>query len=74
MSLPNLRDSAALALTEHPNLKVALRNDDERQALVIQGIDVTIWFGKLDHSIARAKHLADSPRGIVASSEYLAQY
>lgn len=74
MSLPNLRDSVALALTEHPNLKVALRNDDQRQALVIEGIDVTIWFGKLDHSISGAKHLADSSRGIVASSEYLAQY
>lgn len=61
-------------MAEHAKLKVELITDDQRQALVIEGIDVAIRFGKLDDLTAVAKHLADLPRGIVASPEYLAQY
>ena len=60
-------------LERHPALRVDLRMSDERQELVLEGVDVAFRFGTLINSSATARHLASPPRLLVASPNYLAR-
>jgi DNA-binding transcriptional LysR family regulator len=60
-------------LERHPALCVDLRMSDERQELVLEGVDIAFRFGTLTNSSATARRLASPPRLLVASPNYLAR-
>ncbi|MGX6999652.1 LysR substrate-binding domain-containing protein [Caballeronia sp. KNU42] len=59
-------------MSAHPALHVELRMADERQDLIIEGVDVAFRFGLLKDSNATATMLGRCPRMLVASPDYLA--
>lgn len=58
-------------LQRHPNLRVDLGINDARQDLVADGFDVALRLGGLPSSSLIARKLADAPRVLVASPNYL---
>lgn len=67
--IPRLPDFMVL----HPALRINLQISDERQNLVIEGVDVAFRLGVLTDSSAIARKLATAPRLLVAAPEYLAR-
>jgi DNA-binding transcriptional LysR family regulator len=57
----------------HPQLRVTLLLDDDRQDLVAQGIDVALRFGVLPDSCAVARKLHAWPRIAAAAPRYIAR-
>ena len=79
-----LRIAASSSFTEHvviprlaefmgrnPKLRVVLLVNDERQALITEGVDVAFRFGSLGDSTATARRLGSIKRVLVASPAYL---
>ncbi|MEO6679763.1 MAG: LysR family transcriptional regulator [Pseudomonas sp.] len=60
-------------LERHPELKVELLMDDQRQDLVIEGVDIALRFGPLPDSSALAKRIGSTPRIVAAAPGYLAR-
>ncbi len=58
-------------LARHPKLRVVLLINDERQALISEGVDVAFRFGLLGDSTATARRLGSIQRVLVASPQYL---
>lgn len=56
----------------HPGLQIELILDDQRQNLLVEGVDVALRFGVLPDSTATMRKLANWPRALVASPSYLA--
>ena len=59
-------------MSAHPALHVDLRMADNRQDLIVEGVDVAFRFGQLKDSTATATMLGRCPRLLVASPDYLA--
>lgn len=57
----------------HPGLRVELAMTDQRQNLIVEGVDVALRFGTLTDSTAVAKKIGVSTRLLVASPDYLAR-
>ncbi len=55
----------------YPHLKLEFLMNDQRQDLVLEGVDVAIRLGELPDSSARARRLTTIRRIIVAAPEYL---
>jgi DNA-binding transcriptional LysR family regulator len=79
-----LRIAASSSFTEHmviprlaeflgrnPKLRVVLLVNDQRQALITEGVDVAFRFGSLGDSTATARRLGSIKRMLVASPAYL---
>ena len=79
-----LRIAASSSFTEHmviprlaeflgrnPKLRVVLLVNDQRQALITEGVDVAFRFGSLGDSTATARRLGSIERMLVASPAYL---
>lgn len=60
-------------MARHPLLRINLQISDERQNLVIEGVDIALRLGVLSDSSAIARKLATAPRLLVAAPEYLAR-
>ena len=60
-------------MSAHPALHVDLRMADDRQDLIVEGVDVAFRFGTLKDSNATATMLGRCPRILVASPDYLAR-
>lgn len=60
-------------MSMHPALHVDLRMADNRQDLIVEGVDVAFRFGTLKDSNATATMLGRCPRMLVASPDYLAR-
>lgn len=61
-----------LALTEaHPNLQITVHASDALHHIHEDAIDMAIRYGPLDDSSLMARKLADAPRVLVASPDYL---
>ncbi len=60
-------------MDRHPALQVDLILKDERQDLVVEGVDVALRFGPLLDSTATARHVGEWPRVLSASPGYLAK-
>ena len=58
-------------LKAHPKLRVVLLINDQRQALITEGVDVAFRFGPLGDSTATARRLGSTQRVLVASPAYL---
>ena len=58
-------------LKDHPKLRVVLLINDQRQALITEGVDVAFRFGPLGDSTATARRLGSTQRVLVASPAYL---
>jgi DNA-binding transcriptional LysR family regulator len=58
-------------LANHPKLRVVLLINDQRQALISEGVDVAFRFGRLGDSTATARRLGSTQRVLVASPAYL---
>src|SRR5712692_2712167 len=58
-------------LRRHPKLRLMLLINDQRQALISEGVDVAFRFGALADSNATARRLGSFPRVLVASPAYL---
>ncbi len=58
-------------LDRHPELRVDLLLDDEKQDLVKEGVDVAFRFGALADSTATARKLVTWPRALAAAPSYL---
>jgi DNA-binding transcriptional LysR family regulator len=58
-------------LDRHPQLRVDLLLDDQRQDLVKEGVDVAFRFGALADSSATARKLVSWPRALAAAPSYL---
>jgi len=58
-------------LANHPRLRVVLLINDQRQALIREGVDVAFRFGPLGDSTATARRLGSIQRVLVASPGYL---
>jgi len=59
-------------LKQHPALRIDLMTEDQRQDLVIEGVDVALRFGPLPDSTATARPILAWPRILVAAPGYLA--
>ena len=59
-------------MSAHPALHVDLRMADDRQDLIVEGVDVAFRFGPLKDSNATSTILGRCPRILVASPDYLA--
>jgi DNA-binding transcriptional LysR family regulator len=59
-------------MSAHPALHVDLRMADDRQDLIVEGVDVALRFGQLKDSNATSTMLGRCPRMLVASPDYLA--
>lgn len=57
----------------HPELRVDLLLNDQRQNLVAEGVDVAVRYGTLSDSTAIARRLGSTPRLLVAAPSYLAR-
>lgn len=79
-----LRVAASSSFTEHvviprldeflarnPRLRIVLLINDQRQALITEGVDVAFRFGSLGDSAAIARRLGSIQRVLVASPAYL---
>ena len=55
----------------HPALRVEMVMTDQRQNLVMEGVDIALRFGALPDSSATAKRIGISHRMLVASPDYL---
>jgi DNA-binding transcriptional LysR family regulator len=79
-----LRVAASSSFTEHaviprldeflrrnPKLRIVLLVNDQRQALITEGVDVAFRFGSLGDSTATARRLGSIERVLVASPAYL---
>ena len=58
-------------LARHPKLRIVLLVNDQRQALITEGVDVAFRFGSLGDSSATARRLGSIQRVLVASPAYL---
>ncbi len=58
-------------LERHPALRVDLGISDQRQDLVVDGVDVALRLGSLPDSSTVARKLAEAPRVLAASPTYL---
>jgi len=58
-------------LEAHPRLRVVLLVNDQRQALIGEGVDVAFRFGPLGDSNATARRLGSVQRVLIASPAYL---
>ena len=58
-------------LRHHPKLRLVLLINDQRQALISEGVDVAFRFGPLADSTATARRLGSIQRVLVASPAYL---
>ena len=58
-------------LVRNPKLRMVLLVNDQRQALVTEGVDVAFRFGSLDDSAATARRLGSIERVLVGSPAYL---
>jgi DNA-binding transcriptional LysR family regulator len=58
-------------LDRHPALRVDMSINDQRQDLVVNGVDVALRLGSLPDSAVVARKLAEAPRLVVASPAYL---
>jgi len=58
-------------LKGHPKLRIVLLVNDQRQALITEGVDVAFRLGALADSNATARRLGSFPRVLVASPAYL---
>jgi len=58
-------------LRDHPKLRIELLINDQRQALISEGVDVAFRFGPLGDSNATARRLGRVQRVLVASPAYL---
>lgn len=58
-------------LERHPALRIDLGVNDQRQDLVVEGVDVALRLGSLPDSSAIARKLAEAPRVLAASPAYL---
>jgi DNA-binding transcriptional LysR family regulator len=58
-------------LRRHPKLRLMLLINDQRQALISEGVDVAFRFGPLADSNATARRLGSIQRVLVASPAYL---
>jgi DNA-binding transcriptional LysR family regulator len=58
-------------LDRHPALRVDMSINDQRQDLVVDGVDVALRLGSLPDSAVVARKLAEAPRLVVASPAYL---
>jgi DNA-binding transcriptional LysR family regulator len=67
--IPHLPDF----MKRHPALRIELLMTDQRQDLVIDGIDVALRFGALNDSTAVARQIGVWPRILAASPAYLAE-
>jgi len=65
--IPSLNDF----LANHPKLRIVLLINDQRQALITEGVDVAFRFGALADSTATARRLGSIQRVVVASPAYL---
>jgi DNA-binding transcriptional LysR family regulator len=59
-------------MSAHPALHVDLRMVDDRQDLIVEGVDAAFRFGQLKDSNATSTMLGSCPRMLVASPDYLA--
>ncbi|WP_208617331.1 substrate binding domain-containing protein [Pantoea cypripedii] len=60
-------------MTQHPELKVDLLTTDEQIDIVANGIDIAIRIAPLRDNRLVARRLADNPRVLCASPDYLAR-
>lgn len=60
-------------MTQHPELKVDLLTTDEQIDIVANGIDIAIRIAPLRDNRLVARRLADNPRVLCASPDYLAK-
>jgi len=60
-------------LERHPALRIDLGINDQRQDLVVDGVDVALRLGSLPDSSVVARKLAEAPRVLAASPAYLAR-
>jgi DNA-binding transcriptional LysR family regulator len=58
-------------LDQHPKLRVVLLMNDQRQALISEGVDLAFRLGSLSDSSATARRLGSIQRVLVASPAYL---
>jgi DNA-binding transcriptional LysR family regulator len=58
-------------LTRNPKLRVVLLVNDQRHALITEGVDVAFRFGSLEDSTATARRVGSTERVLVASPGYL---
>lgn len=58
-------------LRRHPKLRLVILINDQRQALITEGVDVAFRFGVLDDSTATARRLGSVKRVLIASPAYL---
>jgi DNA-binding transcriptional LysR family regulator len=65
--IPRLHDF----LAQHPKLRIVLLINDQRQALISEGVDVAFRFGPLGDSTATARRLGSVQRVLVAAPAYL---
>ena len=59
-------------MDRHPALRIELLMDDQRQDLVVDGVDVALRFGTLPDSTAMARRISSGVRVAAASPAYLA--
>ena len=59
-------------MAQHPALRIDLLMDDQRQDLVVEGVDVALRFGALPDSTATARRISRGIRVLAASPAYLA--
>lgn len=60
-------------MARYPELRVEITLRDERQNLVVAGVDMAIRMGTLEDSTFGARKIASLPRWLVASPSYLAR-
>lgn len=58
-------------LDQHPALRVEMAMTDQRQNLIVEGVDVALRFGALPDSSATARLVGVSHRMLVASPDYV---
>ncbi|RBP14325.1 DNA-binding transcriptional LysR family regulator [Roseiarcus fermentans] len=57
----------------HPALRIDLGINDQRQDLIVDGVDVALRLGSLPDSSVVARKLSEAPRVLAASPAYLAR-
>jgi DNA-binding transcriptional LysR family regulator len=58
-------------MSRHPALRIDLMMEDEREDLVVEGVDVALRFGPLPNSTATVRKILAWPRVLAASRAYL---
>jgi DNA-binding transcriptional LysR family regulator len=78
LALPVMYGSKAIIpvlpafLARYPELQIEITMRDERQNLVVAGVDIAIRMGTLEDSTFGARQITSVPRMLVASPAYLA--